>query len=407
MRYRIKQLVIITLGLSLAGTLTACGDGNAESSADSRAARPVETDSPQPRVLVASDDEVVVLDGAGLEKIATYDVEARPILSLSGDERHVYALESEADRVSIIDAGTWTDGHGDHGHSFTSEPRQLKSILEGPTTYHAVSDDQRTVVWFDGDGSFQVFDHRRLESDDLRPATFETGTPHHGVAVPTTDGGFLASIADGDHAIGVAVLDASGDEVKRIEGCDGLHGETHVGHDGYAFGCADGILVVEDGEGEKIAAPIDGAGTGSLAGHHDSTVLVGSLSSETVKDAAEHVALYDTETGTSKVVDIGGQYSTFAHAGGVAVVLSTDGALHVVDVETGEVAETLPVIDPWVKSTDWSEPRPQVVVGGDTAWVTDPRDSTVRAVDLASGRLLGQTELDVVPTSLTVVNAAH
>ncbi len=77
---------------------------------------------------------------------------------------------------------------------------------------------------------------------------------------------------------GVAVLDDKGKEKQRIESCPGLHGEAHVGDDAYAFGCDTGVLVVAGRQGNvRSPSPLEGAGTGTLSGDHDSDILVGDL----------------------------------------------------------------------------------------------------------------------------------
>ncbi|WP_040319988.1 hypothetical protein [Aeromicrobium marinum] len=396
----------LTAGTLLAAALlAACGEADPAGSTSDAVTGPTETDQPVPRVLVASDEQVTVLDADSLDTVETFDVDARPILSVAGDGRHVYTLESDADRIGVIDAGSWTEAHGEHGHSFTADPARLDSVVEGPTAYHAVSDDERTVVWFDGDGSFVTFDHGGLEGDRIGERRIETGAPHHGVAVPTAEGGFLASIAVGDAPVGLALLDETGAETTRFETCEGLHGETHVGETGYAFGCADGIIVVADGSATNIAAPLPGAGTGSLVEVHDSSVVVGSLYSETDDSASTSLALYDTAAGTATLVDLGVEFSNLASVDGHAVVLGTDGALHLVDVATGEVT-SIDVMDGWDKPESFRDPRPVLAAAGDRAWITDPGAGTLALVDLESGETVQRTELDATPTSLTVVNAA-
>ncbi len=235
-----------------------------------------------------------------------------------------------------MDSGTWSAAHGDHAHSYVAAPRELETEFPRGTSYHVVSDDERSVVWFDTDGSFEAFDWKGLEDDDVDTTLIETASPHHGVAAPLEDGGFLASIAKDEEAIGVAVLDAKGEEQRRIETCPGLHGEAHVEGDTYAFGCSTGVLVVANGEGLTLESPRDGAGTGHLAAAPGSDVVVGDLYAEGDDEAATHLAFYDVDERTAKQVDVGVEFVGPVRDGVSTVVLGTDGALHVLDASGKE-----------------------------------------------------------------------
>ncbi|BAS11666.1 conserved hypothetical protein [Arthrobacter sp. Hiyo4] len=73
--------------------------------------------------------------------------------------------------------------------------------------------------------------------------------------------------------------------------------------------------------------------------------------------------------------------------GGEALVLGTDGALHVVDPTTGEETAAIPVVGAWTEPDAWQDPRPTLYVqGGSTAFITEPAASGIHAVDLKSGK---------------------
>jgi hypothetical protein len=393
----------LAAGLLLTAVLAACGSET--DSGDEPSTTPVETAGPAPRLVVAYPDRVDVVDATELSTEASFDVESSPYVIPSGDGRHVFTLEHEAGRTGVIDSGTWTDAHGDHGHSYTVDPAELDLSFEG-TSYHAVSDDTRSVIWNDDEGSFAVLDHAQLEGDLARPRTIETGTPHHGVAVPTADGGFLATVSVDEDAVGVAVLDSAGKETARFEDCPGLHGETPVGETGYAFGCTDGIMIVDNGQARKIAAPVGGAGTGSLASDHESPILAGTLSAEDDPSLDTQVALYDTATGTARAVDVGAKYSNLVVDHGRAIVVGTDGDLRVVDLVSGEVT-VVPAVEAWEKTEDWQEPRPYVAVAGDTVWVSEPATSSLHSIDLETGEVTATEKVDGEPGRLVVLNAPH
>ncbi|MET1036729.1 MAG: hypothetical protein ABW075_00560, partial [Aeromicrobium sp.] len=376
---------LITL-LAVGATAAACAESDAPQAApaDTSTARE-STAVARPHLVVASDAGVEVVGGADLDSLGRFELASRPKLQVAGDDRHVFALQSDTGRVGIVDAGTWSVAHGDHSHSYVADPALLRTAFDEGTSYHAVSDDERSVVWFDDDASFRSFDWKDLEDDSVDVQSVTTGAAHHGVAAPLSDGGFLASYAEGEDAAGVLVLDADGTETGRIGGCEGLHGEAHAGDDAYAFGCSDGVLVVDDGAGIKIPSPVEGAGTRSLVGSHDSDVLTGNLTSETDETVGTKIALYDLEKRSATAVDLGVEFASYARDGEQTVVLGTDGFLHVIDDATGEVVQKHQVIEPWELTDEYSDPKPQVVTGGGFAWVTDPRDSSIASFELGTG----------------------
>lgn len=399
---------VITL-LALGATVAACAESDPRPETDAgttaEASGRQSTPTAQPRLVIGSDAGVELVAGSDLEGLGRFPMASRPKLQVAGDGRHVFTLQSDAKKVGVVDAGTWSEAHGDHSHSYVTAPSVLDTTFDRGTSYHAVSDDERSIVWFDDDGSFEAFDWTGLEDDDVEVQRVETGAPHHGVAAPTADGGFLASYPEGEEAAGLLVLDARGEETDRIDGCNGLHGETHAGDDGYAFGCSDGVLVVEDGEGSLIKAPFEGSGTSTLVGAGDSDVVVGNLFSEQDAEMAQRIAFYDIEAKEVASVDLGVEYSGFVRADGQTVALGTDGALHVVDDESRKVVRTLKVVEPWTMTEEFSDPKPQVAIGGGFAWVTDPRDRSVAVFDLTSGKERERSTLEDVPTSLVVVNS--
>lgn len=396
-RRRAAVLGALALGLAACGSETDTPDQSAA------AAEPVEVDAATPRLVVAYEDHVEVFDAATIESEGTIATDSAPYVQTAADGRHVFTLAHQDEKIGLIDAGTWVEAHGDHGHFFTTEPTETDLTLDH-LSYHAVSDDERSVIWYDDQGSFGVLDHDELEGGTVEPQLFEIGEPHHGVAVPTADGGFLASVAIDGEATGVAVLDAKGTETNRFETCPGLHGETHVGEAGYAFGCGTGVLVVDGGQARNIASPIEGAGTGTLASEHDSPVVAGTLSAEDQPELDTKLALYDTAASTARVVELGAPFSNIVVSEGRAIVIGTDGALRVVDLASGAVA-TVPAIAEWEKTEDWKEDRPYLAVAGDTLWITDPFAGAIHTLDLTTNAL-ESSEVDGKPGRLVVVGAS-
>lgn len=88
---------------------------------------------------------------------------------------------------------------------------------------------------------------------------------------------------------------------------------------------------------------------------------------------------------------------------GEALVLGTDGAIHVIDPDSAEVTLTIPVVDAWEEPMEWQEPRPTIFVTGHTAYVTEPAVSEIHAVDLHDGTVTATATVPETPNELTAV----
>ncbi|WP_443484043.1 hypothetical protein, partial [Klebsiella pneumoniae] len=83
--------------------------------------------------------------------------------------------------------------------------------VEAPMPGHVVPHGDRTAIFADGSGEITLFDPTALGEGKL-DVLEETATedPHHGVAVPLSDGGLLTTQGTEDARSTVQVLDADG-----------------------------------------------------------------------------------------------------------------------------------------------------------------------------------------------------
>ncbi len=266
-----------------------------------------------------------------------------------------------------------------------------------------------TALFDDGTGRIDVFDPADLASTTDLPHLDSRTLPeaHHGVAVPMPDGGMLVTLGDSEERTGVALLDENGTEITRTEQCPGVHGETVAADGVVAFGCEDGMAIFRDGTFTKRRCPTPTAGSGTRP-----AARIRPSSSATTRpiptpssSAPERVALVDTRTASVRLVDLGTSY-TFRSLGrgpaGEALVLGTDGNLHVIDPESGEIVRRIEVLEPWTEPDEWQAPRPALEVQGGTAFVTDPATDSLYAVDVASGEIR-TAELPHTPNEISGV----
>lgn len=343
-------------------------------------------------MLAASyDGGIMVLDADTLETVGTVDTDGFVRLNPAGDGRHV--LVSAGNAFTALD---------------TTVPEMTDISFPAEKPGHVVRHEGKTVLFDDGTGEIRVFDPAGLA--DGKPETHEytAEQAHHGVAVKLSDGTLLTTLGNEDERNGVAILDEHGHEIARSEECPGVHGEAVAAGEAVSFGCENGVLVVDDGEITKITAPDPDGRVGTQVGHEDSPVLLGDYETDSDADLQKQkrVSLIDTETNRMALVDIGTGY-TFRSLGrgpsGEALVLGTDGALHVIDPETKTVTATIPVIAPWTEPEKWQDPRPTLFVQGDTAYVTDPATETIHSVNLTEGKVSAEATLPQTPNELTGV----
>jgi hypothetical protein len=363
-----------------------------------------ELDSPQPRLAVLHDDGLLILDATTLAEIADVPADEATRVAEAGDGRHVM-LTTETG-FSVLDGGAWTDSHGDHGHSYAAPPRLLD--VEFPMSHpgHVVPHYGVTALFSDGDGTVTFFDPDDLVDGAPSTRVLELAAAHHGVALELSNGIVLTTAGDEDARRSIAALDIGGTELARTDECPDVHGETVAAGEVVVFGCSGSVVAYEAGAFRSIALPDKEAGVGDLVGVEDSNVVLADYSTPEESEPTQ-VALLDVESDELRLVDLPAAYYywSLARSGnGNAVVLTIDGALQVIDPESGEIVASIPVIDDWTAPEDWQDPAPSVTVLHDVAYVTDPASNAIHAVELESGTVIGTADLgDTTPHSLALV----
>ncbi|UYC81626.1 hypothetical protein [Curtobacterium poinsettiae] len=346
------------------------------------------------RITLTHDGGLLVLD-EDLQVVADDAIDGFTRVNPAGDGRHVLVTVPEGFRVLDTQA----------------EPALTDAVFPADTGGHAVVHGDRTALFADGTGDVTTFDHTELDGADLPEVeTTKSEAAHHGVAIELEDGTLLTTVGTEEHRSGVRALDADGEETARSEECPDVHGEGAVKGEVAVFGCTDGALVYEDGAFEKIDAPTEYGRTGNLFTTEDSSVAVGDYNDDPDSEGylLDQIALIDAASGEYTVADmpdgVGFTFRDLARGpGDEAVVLGSDGALHTFDETTGEQLESYPVIDAWEGPAEWQDAHPALKVEGDVAYVTDPAEQKVHAVDLTTGEVIASSdELPGVPNEIAV-----
>jgi hypothetical protein len=391
----LRRAGVGALALGAVVTLAACSTGGEAPAANEPSSSSAEAG---PRVAVAYEGGVLVLDGETLDTVADFEAEEFTRLNPAGDGRHVMVTMSEGFQVLDTAAGS------------SDEPELTDLVFEADTPGHVVRHGGKTILYADGTSDTTIFDTDDLAGADALPKveTIAGVEAHHGVSVVLEDGTFLTTVGNADGRTGISVRDASGTEIASSAECPGVHGEGTAKDEAVVFGCEDGALIYSDGAITKVAAPDQPYGRmGNAYVSETSPIVVGDYKND--PDAEGYllsaVTLIDTEAKTLEVVDLpeGVQYTFRDVVRGpddLAYILSSDGAIHVLDPASGEITDSYPVVEPWESPIEWQDAHPAIVVAGDIAYVTEPAANSIHAVDLTTGEVLASAELGVTPNEI-------
>lgn len=373
---------------ALASTLAGCAGDNGQARQE-----------PIAEPLVATyDGGLYVLDGETLEVKADIPLDGFLRVNPAGDDAHVLVTTNDGFRVLDASAGELTET------TFTAaEPG------------HVVPHGERTALFADGSGEITVFDPHDLAGGKPQVTTMSSPKPHHGVAIVLADGSWLRSEGDPDERSGAVAFDSGQAEIARSSECPGIHGETVTDGETVVFGCENGALVYADRAFTKIAAPDPYGRIGTVKGHPESPVALGDykVDPDAELERPNRFSLIDTAADQLRLVTLppSVSYSFRSLARGPhaeALILGTDGQLHVVDPATGDTAKTIAVAKAWTEPDDWQQPRPSVFTRGHDVYVADPATRELHIVDVESGSVTKSVTLDHAPNELSgVVGHEH
>ncbi|MEV1044604.1 zinc metallochaperone AztD [Streptomyces sp. NPDC049916] len=391
-----RLLTGTALALAVTTVLTACGGGGSSSdSADATRAAAPAAQLKDP--LVATfDGGLYILDSKTLKPVRTIKMPGFNRVNPAGDKDHVFVSTDSGFRVLNATGQRLTDIE-----------------YPGAKPGHVVRHAGKTVLFTDGTGEVAVLDPADL-SGGKKPQgrTYSSAEAHHGVAIELADGRLLSTLGTEEKRTGALVLDENDKEIARNENCPGVHGEAAARDEAVAVGCEDGVLIYQDGTFTKVDSPDDYGRIGNQAGTDASPVLLGDYKSDpdAELERPKRVSLIDTETKKLRLVELDASYSFRSLARGPhgeALVLGTDGAIHVIDPKTGTVEKKIPAVGSWQEPLDWQQPRPTLFVRDHTAYVSEPGKKALHAIDLETGEKTASATLPESTNELSGVVAGH
>lgn len=361
-----------------------------------------------PRIVMTYDGGVLVVDALTLELVDDLELPGYNRLGPFGDDRHVFVnvTDGEEKGFRVLDVGSWSEEHGDHAHHFAGDPHLTGIVVPADAPGHAIPHGGVTTLFDDATGDILVLDREELLAGKGEPERHTSEAAHHGFALVLDDGSLVATVGDDEARTGLRVLDADGAEVARNEECPGIHGEGVVAGEVVVAGCEDGVLVQDGTTITKLQGPAAFGRIGNLYVSPTSPVAVGDHKADPEQGLTlTEVALVDTTVPSLQVVDLpDGIGYTWRGVGRGAddegLLLGTDGRLHVLDVATGEVTASHPVIEPWEAPDAWQEAHPALLVLDGMAYVTDPARRQVHAVDPVTGEVWRTGDLPAAPNEI-------
>ncbi|HIZ35249.1 MAG TPA: hypothetical protein H9815_05690 [Candidatus Ruania gallistercoris] len=403
-------LALIPLVLAACSEPPTGGAGPAESDPSAeQSAEPTEVAAVSPRLLLSYDGGIQVLDATTLEPVADLAADGFLRLNSAGDGRH--ALVSTAGGFQVLDAGTWAEPHGDHAHYYTADAVLTDVVYPAETPGHVIAHEGQVSLFDDGTGAVTVLDAAEIAAGPEESVQREYTTPaaHHGVAIALEDDSLVVTDGTEEERSGLRVLDADDVEIAASEDCPGVHGAEVAADGAVVAGCEDGALVYRDGQITHADSPDDYGRIGNQAASEESPIVLGDYKTDPDAELERptQVSLIDTRTADVTLVDLPASYSFRSLArgdDGEALVLDTDGAIQVIDPESGELERSIPVIEAWEEPVEWQQPRPTIAVADGSAYVSDPNTQMIYAVDLASGEVWNSAELSVVGNELALVS---
>jgi hypothetical protein len=188
---------------------------------------------------------IKIIDLGNGELLGSLPLATPARLHAGSSGRYAYAVQPEANEVAVIDSGIAVESHGDHADIKVFAPQLLPLRLRGPGPSHLTHDNARVAVFFDGDGTAQIFSEQEFAKGGMgHIQRVETGAGHHGVAFPIARHLAVTIRPEGEGLPDTIELRRDDAPERQRIGCARLHGEAATGRF-VAFGCADGVAIFE------------------------------------------------------------------------------------------------------------------------------------------------------------------
>lgn len=352
---------------------------------------------------------VTVVDAEKRETVGELEVDGPARLYRTGSGETVFAVQGDAGKVAAIATGIAFHDHGDHADIVIEDARLLDLSFEGPKPSHFVEHRGDIAIFFDGDGKAVATTERAILDGSSEGQEFDSGAAHHGAAAVFAGHLLISEPHPEDPSnlpVGIKVMEMSDEAVGDLHECPDLHGEANAGNI-MAFACGTGLLVVQSKGGEpaiehlayprglpdgKVTTLIGGVGLQYFMGNwgQNAVVLIDPM------EADEPFRMI--ELPTRRV-----HFAVDPVRAKFAYIFTEDGALHQVDVLSGEIAQSVSLTEPYSMDGHWSDPRPRIAVAGDHVVVSDPLAGKLHMIDATNFEIEGEIAIEGKPFNIVSV----
>jgi ABC-type Mn2+/Zn2+ transport system permease subunit len=379
-RHAVKAGVLITVAAGLSG----CGGGTEHAATstppavddEAPPAGAQESAEPVTRLVVVDPDtgDTSVFDV--LDEKETNLGRFGAVEKLSGDGRFGYL--HGRDKVTVVDAGSWTFDHGDHNHYYIAAPAVAGTVDGGPDFVRA---DQRAAAFISDDGRVTLLDRGRLGEHAIESSSMDVGDLRDiADAVPQRDGLLIVTES------GQLQTVAEHGSARPLPGeCPAPTGAA-VTRRAVIFGCANGAVRVALSGTEPAVTQIPfptnrpAAALGQLQ-HRDRHNLLAAI-------AGNEVWVLDSGRRTWSPVPAAGAVAVSTGDDNEVLVLTRDGVLRTIDAVTGAETASVSLFSGGVPDVG---PAPVIEVDSDRAYVNNAAAREIYEVDYGDSLRIART----------------
>lgn len=389
MMQTLRLMGLITLGT----LLTACGGGG--SSSEPSGQTPQKPQQSQGYLAVVSqDNERAALSLYDLNQHKTTVNTALKQLPLATYSSPSYGYAVLMDRVT-----------GEVSFASAAQGGLLNYRLYGASPTHYRNFNGQAAVFYDGNNSesskFDVFTDQDIANGSV--SSQRLPYKHHGVAEPRGELVLSSYLPEGAEQLSMVKSYLQHGNHYHVEQtltqpCLGLHGAAS-NQNFTAFGCQDGVLLVEQ-KGQSFIdskIPTD-ARIGTLLGHEKVQDLVAIASSQQdllIVDPRNQQADWVAWTTQDTVKRL---KQSFSASGQYFVILDDQGRLHILDSTTWQVIKILPIFT----SDSSAIAQAQLAMHGklDQLFINDAVQQSIYQIDLTQGKITQTIQLNTTPQQL-------
>lgn len=401
--------------------LSACGGS------DSSDSSPVITPTPEQPVSVEAGRLAIANDDAVRPLLTVYGLKDQKVLNTtalsytpsamysSPQARYAVMLSRNEGAVQFADGGIFNQNNSLQKNT----PYLLAFQLKGATPAHYRDFNGMAALFYDGNSTevskFDVFNDLAIQKQAI--STQKLPVAHHGVAEPRGDYVLSTYLPTGATTLSmVKSYELHGDhfheEQTLSNPCNRLHGAASISQYS-AFGCEDGVLVVEQSGNKFIDKKIliDQRIT-TIAGHEKlnqfAAFATGTHALFIVDPKKLNAISLDWSLGAKEadgITPVKRLQQAIDATGRYLAILDSAGIVHVIDTQNWQRIGQIKAIQN-VVSTELAKSRLVVNAATDTVFINNTQAKTIIELDLKNLNVKQTIQLTDVPNTFTWLGVA-